>query len=67
MNRYESARLVHGRMQPLKGKYFENMFVHYMPRSEFWYKDDFTLSYVPKINITLEVFCLYLSFIIIII
>jgi hypothetical protein len=39
--RYESARLVHARMEPLKGKSYENIFVHYMPRSLAWYSDDF--------------------------
>jgi prolyl 4-hydroxylase len=38
---YESARLVHARMSPLKGKAFENIFVHFMPRSLAWYSDDF--------------------------
>ena len=36
LDRYESARLVHGRVKPLKGKYFENIFIHYMPRSMLW-------------------------------
>ncbi|XP_059082487.1 uncharacterized protein LOC131880006 [Tigriopus californicus] len=30
---YESARLLHGRVQPLKGKYFDNIFVHFSPTS----------------------------------
>ena len=34
--RYESARLVHGRVKPLSGKFFENIFVHYMPASMLW-------------------------------
>jgi hypothetical protein len=38
---YESARLVHARMKPLKGRSFENIFVHYMPRSLAWYSEDF--------------------------
>ena len=28
---YESARLVHGRPIPLKGKHFANIFCHFMP------------------------------------
>merc|ERR1719341_1058597 len=34
---YESAKLVHGRMQPFNGKFFDNMFVHFRPRGE-WYR-----------------------------
>ena len=30
---YESAKLLHGRPQPLDGKYFANVFCHYMPRN----------------------------------
>merc|ERR1719356_1648643 len=52
---YESARLVHGRTKPLNGSYFENLFVHYMPRSQLWYGEDWDLDYgVPVKNITLE-------------
>merc|ERR1719319_376304 len=52
---YESARLVHGRVKPLKGKYFENIFIHYMPRSMLWYKSDYNLEYGPPVkNISLE-------------
>ena len=40
--RYESAKLLHARIKPLKGKAFENMFVHYMPRSLNWYNQDMT-------------------------
>lgn len=35
---YESASLEHGRVFPLNGSYYENMFVHYMPRSQKWFK-----------------------------
>ena len=28
---YESARCLHGRMQPLKGGFYVNMFSHYRP------------------------------------
>jgi hypothetical protein len=28
---YESARCLHGRMKPLKGKYYGSLFVHYQP------------------------------------
>jgi len=30
---YESARLAHGRPQPLKGKFFANIFCHFMPKA----------------------------------
>ena len=36
---YESARLVHGRQKPFKGKYFDNMFIHYKPKG-LWYKEE---------------------------
>merc|ERR1711892_304366 len=53
---YESASLIHGRVKPLNGSYFENLFVHYMPRSQAWYKTDWNLDYGdPVKNITLEV------------
>ena len=35
---YESARLIHGRQWPLKGRYYDNIFIHYRPRGE-WYTD----------------------------
>ena len=28
---YESARCLHGRMQPLQGDYYVNLFAHYRP------------------------------------
>jgi len=53
---YESASLVHGRVKPLNGSYFENLFVHYMPRSQAWYQTDWSLDYGdPVRNINLEV------------
>lgn len=53
---YESARLVHGRVKPLNGSYFENLFVHYMPRSQAWYNNDWGLDFGEAVkNITLEV------------
>ena len=52
---YESARLVHARSSPLNGSYFENVFVHYMPRSGSWFKKDFSISYgEPVTPITLQ-------------
>lgn len=53
---YESASLVHGRVKPLNGSYFENLFVHYMPRSQAWYGTDWSLDFGEAVtNITLEV------------
>ena len=53
---YESASLVHGRVKPLNGSYFENLFVHYMPRSQAWYGNDWSLDFGDAVkNITVEV------------
>jgi len=43
---YESARLVHGRMDQFKGKYFDNIFIHYMPLGE-WYSQRFEVGQRP--------------------
>lgn len=42
---YESASLVHARSKPLNGSSFENLFVHYMPRSKLWYRTDWGLKF----------------------
>ena len=42
---YESAKLVHGRAIPLNGTYFENIFVHFMPASKYWYTHDYYASF----------------------
>ena len=42
---YESASLVHARSKPLNGSAFENLFVHYMPRSKLWYKTDWNVKF----------------------
>ena len=53
--RYESAKLVHARALPLNGSYFENLFVHYMPRARQWYKTDYSAFYgKPVKQYTLE-------------
>jgi len=44
---YESARAVHGRMKPLKGEYFDNLFIHYKPSGQ-WYKAPFTVGSDPR-------------------
>jgi len=51
---YESAKLVHARIKPLKGKSFENVFVHYMPRSMNWYNTDANLLTEPVEVISLD-------------
>lgn len=33
---YESARLLHGRRTPLKGKSYSNVFIHFMPSTDDW-------------------------------
>ena len=35
---FESARLVHGRLKPLNGKFYDNLFVYFKPRGA-WYTD----------------------------
>ena len=47
---YESAKMVHARATPLNGSYFENIFVHYMPRSRSWFKKDFSMRYGDQVN-----------------
>ena len=44
---YESARLVHGRPQPLNGAYFDNLFIHYKPVGD-WYEEPFTVGSRPR-------------------
>jgi len=52
---YESASLVHARSRPLNGSAFENLFVHYMPRSKLWYKTDWSIKFgMPDPLITIE-------------
>jgi len=52
---YESAKMVHARAVPLNGSYFENIFVHYMPRSRSWFKKDFSVQYGDPVSpITLQ-------------
>jgi hypothetical protein len=33
---YESAKALHGRPKPLKGKYYSNFFLHYAPTTLDW-------------------------------
>jgi len=40
---YESAKLVHGRQKPFKGSFYDNMFIHYMPRG-LWYDEEMVLG-----------------------
>ena len=37
---YESARLIHGRQWPMKGSFYDNIFIHYRPRGD-WYKAEY--------------------------
>ena len=43
---YESARLVHGRMKHFRGEFFDNLFIHFKPRGD-WYSDQFFLDFRP--------------------
>jgi len=43
---YESARLVHGRMQHMRGSYYDNMFLHYRPRG-LWYTGQYQIGVRP--------------------
>ena len=47
---YESAKLVHGRSEPFNGSYFENIFVHFMPASDQWYKHDFDVTFTDPVK-----------------
>ena len=35
---YESARLAHGRPSVFRGQFYDNIFVHYKPRSRSWWR-----------------------------
>ena len=37
---YESARLIHGRQKPLRGNFYDNVFIHYKPKG-LWYQGHF--------------------------
>ena len=51
---YESAKLPHGRYYPLKGNYYDNLFVHYFP-AKVWYNEEHSLSGVaPEKILTVE-------------
>ena len=44
---YESARAVHGRPQPFRGEYYDNLFIHFSPAGG-WYSQPFTVGRRPK-------------------
>ena len=44
---YEGARLSHGRMTPLSGEFYDNLFVHYKPRG-LWYKSQYKIGRRPR-------------------
>ena len=50
---YEGARLNHGRMRPLAGQHYDNMFVHFKPRGA-WYRDNWTPDFQPQHIFTRE-------------
>jgi len=49
---YESARLLHGRQWPMKGKLYDNIFLHYKPRVA-WYEGEGKTRGVPPISLDL--------------
>ena len=49
---YESARLIHGRQKPLRGNFYDNVFIHYKPKG-LWYKGHFEPD-DPVIKISAE-------------
>jgi len=51
---YESARAIHGRPDPFKGEFFDNLFIHYSPVGN-WYSSPYEIGRRPRKNpITLE-------------
>ena len=50
---YESARLTHGRQRPLRGRYYDNIFCHFMPRG-LWYPQDILSPEDPVMKISAE-------------
>lgn len=44
---YEGAKVLHGRQFPLKGKFFDNIFVHFRPK-KIWYKEKFSEKFKPE-------------------
>ena len=47
---YESARVLHGRMKPLKGAYYVNLFAHYRPLGDpNWYTKPNPADNVPQL------------------
>ena len=44
---YESARVPHGRQEPLDGQFFDNLFVHFYP-AKIWYKNEFDIEDLPE-------------------
>jgi len=48
---YESARLLHGRQWPMKGKLYDNIFLHYKPRVAWYEGEGKTKGQVPPISL----------------
>lgn len=46
---YESARLIHGRQWPMKGQFYDNLFIHYKPRGK-WYEEGRTRGKVMPLS-----------------
>ena len=41
---YESARAVHGRPQPLRGEFYDNLFIHFRPEGDWYHGDSFQVG-----------------------
>lgn len=49
---YESAKVPHGRQFAFRGGYFDNIFVHFKPKSDCWYKEELAAGPGPSKPIT---------------
>ena len=52
---YESAKAPHGRQFPLKGEFFDNVFVHYSPLKKWYTTEDFPAgTHIPNVKKKIE-------------
>ena len=45
---FESGRVPHGRQEPLDGRFFDNLFVHFYPVAAVWYGREFDVANLPE-------------------
>ncbi len=50
LNRF-SIQVLHGRQRPLKGVYYDNLFVHFKPK-KVWYDSEFNMMDMPPFTIS---------------